>query len=181
MIDAQEQQLPRLVPELTPELLAQSNEDQAKWRARVRIPDFLQDRQLARTFLRKTELAELIQVVDQLSTSDTERRRFFCEQIAEIYAANGQFTEAVVYSEAGTPKCELYLAYRRAEELDDAAECEHYRGVFINAGQKVEQIYVERNNVPSEKYSEPVPILRCNVCGHRNMRPFRAGERERFM
>lgn len=179
MTETQEQTLPRLVPELTPELIAESNENQALWRSKVAVPDFLKDKDLNRIFTRKTELAELIQVLRSLPLGLVERRRFFGEQIAEIYAENGQFLKALEFCPPGS-RAMLYSAYVRAESLDDADECEHYAGFFVNQGKRVENIYVERRNVPSDRYGKPVPILRCNECGHRNMRPFRDGEEARF-
>lgn len=183
-MEVTDEKLPRLVPEVTPESLAEFSEQQQEWQKRVKVPDFLRDKAVNRVFSQKVELQELIAVYRSIATdpndhSNDARLRLLGDQIGEILAANGDFTACMQWVWPG-PRARLYAAYGDAEKLPDDDQCEHYKGQFMNAGKKVEHIFIERDRVPSAKYGMEVPILLCNVCGHRNMRPLTPDEEKRF-
>jgi hypothetical protein len=177
MINETDKKLPRLIPEMTAEKRAEFEEVEALGRKKVATPDFLENPELNRQMIEDTELRENLSIlynnVDPQNNLPTIRQR-----VAEILVKRGEFLRAAMYADG--PYRDSAFSYRQAEILDAGVMCEHYKGHFVEKGKKIEDWYIERDNVPSKKYGKPVPILRCNVCGFRNMRPLADGEAERF-
>lgn len=169
--------LPRLVPEPTPESIDEFAALQMEWRRKVSVPDFVLDQNVNRAMVRSLELKELREAQLRVPP-ESPRYNAMGEQIAEIYADNGSFTLAMMSVQHSRQLLRRYYDLVNAETAADTAQCPHYKGQYFGR-QKVESLFIERY-VNSQKYGPRTPVLCCNECGYRNMRPLTAEEQARF-
>lgn len=167
-------EIPRLIPEVTDEIIEAHKENQKKWAKKVVVPDFLQDSEICRNF---TELETLKDLYDRLNaTADSPEHQYFIkEQIAKIYFMNGNFEVAFNFAQSEFTKATC-LEYAEAVKLPENADCPHYKGEFINSVKR-ENIFIEKwFHIGGKQYAS----LRCVKCRFLNIKILSREETERF-
>ena len=170
-----------LAPLITPELLEENEKNQKEWQKFIKIPDFLLSGQAAwqkRDAILTRDLSQTIAFLEgelEKITAEPARSEIITvlikkrDELSEIYARKGEFGLAAVIA-SSEARARLYTSYFEAEERADKETCPHFG----------KNNYLEKYPIKSKKYGDFAALLRCNVCGFRNLKKISRAELDRL-
>lgn len=157
-------------PKITPELLAQNEEEQKQWREMLSVPRMSADTYASVVI--NSNLATLESLTKQIIHSSKTEREFIKTKIdqirndtAEWMISIGRFDDALKLAVEKSQKI-LLKDYIAAEALDDEEWCEH--PIFEHIDGQPSQVAYREFNFFSESHARQISMTRCNICGFRN-------------
>lgn len=167
---------------LTPEILAESSENQEKWAEAANSPfaglspimaDYARSGRLIEEWNQSRNQVRARMIMASKEESDALNNAFnnSSRNLAEAYAMAGLFAEAARVSPDAAQTAE-YLAISQAVERDDDDSCtEECQPVYDANPTTLGHHESEVRHVWSIKHKSVMTLFRCNVCGGLNVKP----------
>jgi hypothetical protein len=160
---------------LTKEKLEKIEDEQAERRKQFGPRSILSPVEQKVAFARNRETAIRAGIESLLSSSDENRAELVdreMERLAEVLAEQGRYGEALLVAPEGARAGE-YRSLIEAIERPDTEECGCPDEVNEQQGPhpiRLPRHYVH-DHVWSYKHQKEMPVIRCSLCGHLNVRP----------
>jgi hypothetical protein len=160
------------VPPVTPELLAENEKEQQQWREHYRVPAVGIETHAQRVI--RDNLATIDALEKSLASAKYGEKRPIRNRIKQLRNDTAIWCESIGQFEAAADltSCrhqrKLYRRKSDAVTRPDDEWCEH--PTFENVDGVVSQNCTREQDVYSDKHGRVMPLLRCRICGFRNVR-----------